>query len=77
MVHASIWTHISYWWTSSVLVNGDEHVAIVVLGARADAAPNAECVIQQTRGRGDLLVWGVLQRESPCPLFSTARALAG
>ena len=39
MEHASIWTHTSYWRTCSVLVNGEDHLAIVVLGTGVDVDP--------------------------------------
>ena len=64
-----------------VLVDGEDHLAALIVGADVLVAADAEGVIQQAGGHADLPVWSPLtqlQVESACPRFSSpARASAG
>jgi len=63
------------------LVDGEYHLAILILGPAVLVATNAERVMQQTGAHADLQVGCLLTQrpmEPECPLFSTpARAAAG
>src|SRR5512135_2829465 len=57
-----------------LLVDGEDHLAVLVVGAGVLIAADAEGVIQQAGGHADLPVWSPgtqLQVESACPPFST------
>src|SRR5512135_141020 len=64
-----------------LLVDGEDRLAVLVVGAGVLVAADAEGVIQQAGGHADLPVWSPLtqlQVESACPPSSTpARASAG
>src|SRR5512135_1592641 len=64
-----------------LLVDGEDRLAVLVVGAGVLVAADAEGVVQQAGGHADLPVWSPLmqlQVESACPPVSTpARASAG
>jgi hypothetical protein len=64
-----------------ILVDGEDHLAVLVVGAGILVAANAEDVIQQAGGHADLPMGSPLtqlQVESACPPFLTpARASVG
>ena len=60
--------------TRGVLVDGEEGLSELVVGADVLVAADAEGVIQQAGGHADLLVWDRVTQllvESACPPFST------
>ena len=61
-----------------LLVDGEDRLAVLVVGAGVLVAADAEGVIQQAGGHADLPVWSPvtqLQLESACPPLSTPAAL--
>jgi hypothetical protein len=59
------------------LVDGEDGLAALIVGAPVVVAADAECVIQQAGGHADLPLWSPftqLQVESACPPFSTPGA---
>src|SRR3974390_594845 len=65
----------------ALLINGEDHLATLILSADVLIAPDTKGVIQQAGGHADLLIWSLLtqlQIESACPpSFNLPRASAG